>query len=281
MSLAGVQVKSASRYPLGELHRVLRRHVSVVFSVVERHVRHDFVGTERPRSPQAQDVVDPAYRALTHGLLEHLDSDRPNLWSLEYPPIDLRNLGHESRVPLVGVLAKHPGLLTELRGQHLRRLILVEPDIGTAHEGDPPDALGRQHAKGDNVRGTPRDTERPEALETEVVGHPHEVSGTVEQARLWPGVGVTITGPIYAYEAHAPPANPLRVVEGRVAVQSRSRRSVADANGRSRGIAPGGVPYGPTVVEVEQMIVAGNTDHLCSTSSSHHAFCPSGLTRST
>src|SRR5215213_1084498 len=105
MSLAGVQVKSASRYPLGELLRVLRGHVSVVFSVVERHVRHDFVETEQPRSPQAQYVVDPAYRALTHGLLQHLDSDRPNLGSLEYPPIYLRDLGHESPVPLVGVLA--------------------------------------------------------------------------------------------------------------------------------------------------------------------------------
>jgi hypothetical protein len=105
MSLAGVQVKSASLYPLGELLRVLRGHVSVDFSVVERHVSHDFVETERSRSSQAQDVVDPAYRALTHGLLEHPDSDRPNLGSLEYPPIDLRNLGHESRVPLVGVLA--------------------------------------------------------------------------------------------------------------------------------------------------------------------------------
>ena len=76
MSLAGVQVKSASRYPLGELHRVLRGHVSVVFSVVERHVRHDIVETERPRSPQAQDVVDPAYRALTHGLLEQCRTRR-------------------------------------------------------------------------------------------------------------------------------------------------------------------------------------------------------------
>ena len=46
MSFAGVQVKSASRYPLGELHRVLRGHVFVAFSVVERHVRHDFVETE-------------------------------------------------------------------------------------------------------------------------------------------------------------------------------------------------------------------------------------------
>jgi hypothetical protein len=47
----------------------------------------------------------PAHRALTHGFLEHLDSDRPNLRPLEHPTIDLSNLGSEPRVPLVGVIA--------------------------------------------------------------------------------------------------------------------------------------------------------------------------------
>src|SRR3712207_237669 len=105
MSLARVQPQSASRYPLGELLRMLRGHVRVLFSVVEPHVCHDFVVPERPRSPQAHYVVYPAHRALTHGFLEHLRSDRPNLRPLENPAIYLRNLGHESRVPLVGVLA--------------------------------------------------------------------------------------------------------------------------------------------------------------------------------
>ena len=105
MSLARVQAQSASRYPLGKLLRVLRGRVRVVFSVVEPHLCHDFVEPERPRSPQAQDVVYLAHRALTHGFLEHLDSDRPNLRPLEHPAINLRNLGYESRVPLVGILA--------------------------------------------------------------------------------------------------------------------------------------------------------------------------------
>ncbi|HEY6581303.1 MAG TPA: hypothetical protein VIZ60_09260 [Rubrobacter sp.] len=66
---------------------------------------HDFVEPERPSTPQAQYVVDPAHRALTHNFLKHLDTNCPNLRPLEHPMIDLRNLGHESRVPLLGVLA--------------------------------------------------------------------------------------------------------------------------------------------------------------------------------
>jgi len=46
-----------------------------------------------------------------------------------------------------------------------------------------------------------------------VVGHPHEVLGTVEQASLRPRVGVTIPGPIYANETQALLTKPLRVVE--------------------------------------------------------------------
>jgi hypothetical protein len=63
--------------------------------------------------------------------------------------------------------------------------------------------------------GAPRDAERREAPEPEVVGHPHEVPGALEQARLRPGVGVTVAGPIDADEEQPLLANPLRVVEAR------------------------------------------------------------------
>lgn len=105
MPLARVQAQSASRYPFGEFLRALRGRVRVVFAVVEPHVCHDFVEPERPRSLQAQYVVDPAHRALTHGFLEHPDSNRPDLRPLEHPTIHLGNLGYESRVPLIGGLA--------------------------------------------------------------------------------------------------------------------------------------------------------------------------------
>ena len=116
MSLAWVQTQPASPYPLGELLRVARGRVRVVFSVVEAHFRHDFVEPERPWSPQAQDVVDPTHRALTHCFLEHPGSDRPNLRSLEHPAIDVGKLGSEPRLPPLGVLAQHPDLFFELCG---------------------------------------------------------------------------------------------------------------------------------------------------------------------
>src|SRR5215203_7255610 len=70
MSFARVHKQSASRYPRGELLRVLRGHVRVIFSVVEPHVHHDFFEPKRPRPPQTHDVVDPANCALTHDFLE-------------------------------------------------------------------------------------------------------------------------------------------------------------------------------------------------------------------
>jgi hypothetical protein len=94
-----------------------------------------------------------------------------------------------------------------------------------------------------------------------VVGHPHEVPGAVEQAGFLPRIGVSVARSIDAYEAHASPANPLRVVEARVVVQTRSRHPVAEEHGRPLGIAPGGVAYGPSVFELEQMVVAENTRH--------------------
>ena len=99
-------------------------------------------------------------------------------------------------------------------------------------------------------------------LEPEVVGHPHEISGAVQQGGLRPGVRVAITGPVDADETRTLPANPFRVVEGHVAVQTRSRGSVADEHGRPLGISPGGVPYGPPVVGLEQMILADTVRHL-------------------
>jgi hypothetical protein len=57
VSFARVHAQSASRYPLGELLRVLRGRVRVVLSVVEPYFCHDFAEPERPRLPQAQDTM--------------------------------------------------------------------------------------------------------------------------------------------------------------------------------------------------------------------------------
>src|SRR5215211_2892000 len=95
MSLAWVQVQAASWYSLGKLLRVVRRREYIVFSMVEPHVDRDLIEPERPWLYQAQVVVDPTRRTLTHTFLEHLDKECPNVWPLKHLAIDFGKLGRE------------------------------------------------------------------------------------------------------------------------------------------------------------------------------------------
>ena len=63
MTLLRVQLQAASRYPLGQMLRMVRGHPDVGFSVVEVHVDPAYLfEAERPRSYLAQFVIDPARR---------------------------------------------------------------------------------------------------------------------------------------------------------------------------------------------------------------------------
>ena len=82
MPLVRVQPQAASRYPFGQMIRVVEVHVDPAY----------LFEAERPRSYLAQFVVDPARSSLSHGLLERLDEDRPDLRPFERLAIDFGKL---------------------------------------------------------------------------------------------------------------------------------------------------------------------------------------------
>ena len=233
MPLVRVKLQAASRYPLGQMLRVVRGHEEVGFSMVKEHVDPAYLfEAERPWSYLTQVVVDPARSYLSHGLLERLDEDRSDLGPFERPAIGFWKLLRKPCEDALWIFVYSPSGFTARRGQFVRcspgHLDLFYVAFGhplqcagavqhaePAHNSHPPEPLGHQHAKGEHVRSSPREAERREALQAEVVGHPHEVPGAVEKAGLGPGIRVTVAGPIDADEEQPLLANPLRVVEAR------------------------------------------------------------------
>jgi hypothetical protein len=65
ISLAWVQVQSASWHAFSDLLREVRGHEYIVFSMVEPHVDPDFIEPERLLLYLAQVVVDPTRRTPT------------------------------------------------------------------------------------------------------------------------------------------------------------------------------------------------------------------------
>src|SRR3712207_3594458 len=118
MSLVRVQLQAASRYPLGQMLRVVLGHEEVGFSVVEVHVDPPYLlEAERPRSYLTQFVVDPARSSLSHGLLERLDEDRSDLRPFEHPTIDFRKLVRKPCEDGLWILLDRPSGFTARRGQ--------------------------------------------------------------------------------------------------------------------------------------------------------------------
>jgi len=99
---------------------VLGRHEYVLFSVVEANLYLDLIETERPGSHQPQVVVGPARGALTHGLRERLDEDRPKIRPLEHPAIDLGKLLKESRDGAFWIITQRPSRIAKCGRKLLR-----------------------------------------------------------------------------------------------------------------------------------------------------------------
>jgi hypothetical protein len=233
MPLVRVKLQAASRYPLGQMLRVVRGHEEVGFSVVEAHVDPAYLfEAERPRSYLTQFVVDPARSSLSHGLLKRLDEERsdPGLSSARRSTPGSSSESPANMPSGSSCIARAASPRAVASSSGASQAILISStspsDIpssapGTVQHAEPahdihaPETLGHQHAKGEHVRSAPREAERRETLQAEVVGHPHEIPGAVEQGCLRPRVGVAVAGPIDADEEQPLPANPLRVVEAR------------------------------------------------------------------
>ena len=117
MPLVRVQPQATSRYPLGQMLRVVRGHEDVGFSVVEMHVDPAYLfKAKRPRSYLAQFIVDPAPSSLSHGLLERLDEERPDLRPFERLAIDFGNLLRKPCEDGLWILLDRPSVFIARRG---------------------------------------------------------------------------------------------------------------------------------------------------------------------
>src|SRR5918994_3936779 len=119
--LLRVQSQAASRYPLCQMLRVVRGNEDVGFSVVEVHVDPAYlVKAERPRSYLAQCVLDPARSSLSHGLLERLNEERPDLRPFERLAIDFGKLLRKPCEDGLWIFVYRPSGFTAHRGQFVR-----------------------------------------------------------------------------------------------------------------------------------------------------------------
>src|SRR5215212_996017 len=121
MPLVRVQSQAASRYPLGQMLRVVRGPEDVGFSVVEAHVDPAYIfEAERPRSYLTMFVVDPARSSLSHGLLERLDEDRSDLRPFDRPAVGFWKLLREPCEDALRIFVYSPSGFTARRGQLVR-----------------------------------------------------------------------------------------------------------------------------------------------------------------